>query len=79
MKEPTIKEVLELVSFRRDDDGKLYVRNVYGDVGNVHGNVHGWIDGNVGNVHGDVSQVGGDIGTVGGNVDMFEEKCGLNK
>ena len=78
MKEPTMEEVLKLVSFRRDDAGTLYVSAVYGDVGNVHGNVHGWIDGNVGNVHGDVSQVGGDIGTVGGNVDYVRGKI-LNK
>lgn len=39
MEEPTIEEVLELVSFRRNADGKLYVRNVYGNLSHAHGNV----------------------------------------
>ena len=67
MKEPTMEEVLELVRFSRDDDGKLHVSNVYGDVlisvhgdvGIVHGNVnlsvHGSVFGDVwGSVFGDV-------------------------
>ena len=55
MKEPTMKEVLELVSFRRDKDGKLYVRNVYGNLSNVYGSVVGDVGGSVG------GSVGGDV------------------
>jgi hypothetical protein len=58
MKEPTIKEVLELVSFERDGDGTLYLIGVRGSVwGNVQGNVRG-------NVCGDVS--GYVLGTIHG-------------
>ena len=42
--EVTIKEVLELVQFTRDENGKLCVSNV---VGNVEGNVWGSVGGNV--------------------------------
>lgn len=67
MKEPTMEEVLELVEFGRDDDGKLCVRNVkgnvegsvwgsvFGDVDSVMGNVEGSVWGNVlGNIYGDI-------------------------
>ena len=59
MKEPTMEEVLKLVRFGRDDDGKLHVSNVYGDVLiSVHGNVGNVlldVRGNVyGNLYGDV-------------------------
>ena len=37
--EPTLEEIKELVSFKRDDDGKLQVGAVYGDVDYVEGNV----------------------------------------
>ena len=53
-----MEEVLELVSFRRNSDGKLYVRNVYGNLSHVHGNVYGHINGNV---HGSVGNVYGRI------------------
>ncbi len=69
MEKPTIEEVLELVSFRRDEDGKLYVRNVYGNLSNVHGNVYGDVDGNVG---------GSVLGSVYGNVRYVRGKI-LNK
>jgi outer membrane lipoprotein SlyB len=66
MKEPTMEEVLELVSFRRDADGKLQISNVYGGVKSVHGNIYGDVHGNV---HGSVGDVGGNVlGDVGGNV-----------
>ena len=52
MKEPTMEEVLELVSFYRDEDGKLRISDVYD---NVRGNLRGSVDCNVwGNVWGDV-------------------------
>jgi outer membrane lipoprotein SlyB len=40
MKEPTMEEVLKLVTFRRDGDGELYVVCVRGNIG-------GWVLGNV--------------------------------
>ena len=51
MKEPTIEEVLELASFGRYRDGKLYIDDVYG---NVVGSVWGDVGGDVGNVWGEV-------------------------
>ncbi len=65
MKEPTMEEVLELVSFKRDADGKLYISIVYGS---VYGRVRGSVFGDVGNVHGSVGNVGGSVGDVGGDV-----------
>ena len=48
MKEPTMKEILELVEFGRDAEGDLFVRNVKGNVeGDVDGNVYGDIKGSV--------------------------------
>jgi len=41
MEKPTMKKVLELVSFRRHANGKLYVRNVYQNLSNVYGKVYG--------------------------------------
>ncbi len=38
MKEPTMEEMLELVSFVRDDDDTLFVENV---MGNVKGTIKG--------------------------------------
>jgi hypothetical protein len=61
MEKPTINEVLELVSFRRDKDGKLFVRDVHG---NVNGHIYGYVQcvhGNIGMVHGNVSDVFGTI------------------
>ncbi len=56
MKEPTMEEVLELVSFERDDAGNLFVENV---MGSVYGSVGGDVVRNVmGHVWGDV---GGDV------------------
>ena len=72
MKEPTMEEVLELVSFERDDSGRLCVRNVLGNVkGNVSGDVEGILFGSVGKV---VDDVRGDVlgnveGYVGGDVE----------
>lgn len=60
-----MEEVLELVSFRRNADGKLYVRNVYGNLSHVHGNVYGHINGNV---HGSVGNVYGSVGNVIGRI-----------
>ena len=64
MKNPTIKEISEMVEFGRSDDGKLFISyikgNVMGDVdgnvrGNVWGSVKGHIDGSVdGNVWGTI-------------------------
>ena len=48
--EPTIEEVLELVSFGRDDDGNLFIRNVYSD---VHGSVYRSV---LASVYGDVKR-----------------------
>jgi outer membrane lipoprotein SlyB len=53
-----MQEVLELVAFDRDKDGRLRVRMVYGNVcgsviGNVWGDVQGCVKGDVwANVHG---------------------------
>ena len=60
MKEPTIEEVLELVSFDRDENGRLRIYNVLGD---VRGNLYGGVRGNLyGSVHGSVrGNVGGDV------------------
>ena len=68
MKEPTIQEVLELVSFERDANGTLYLIGVRGSVwGNVEGNVRGNV---LGAVSGDVGgNVGGHVfGNIEGNV-----------
>ena len=75
MKEPTIQEVLELVSFGRDANGTLYVVGVRGNVcGNVEGNVRGNVCGNVeGNVRGNVC--GNVSGYVEGNV--WGNVCGV--
>ena len=80
MKEPTIQEVLEIVSFKRDANGSLVIKDVLGYVsGNVCGNVWGDVEGSVGgsvvldvegNVYGNVGRsVLGDVfGAVGGSV-----------
>ena len=69
MKEPTMEEVLELVSFKRHSlDGSLVIKDVFGYVaGSVLGNVYGGVENSVlGSVSGDVS---GDVkGNVFGNV-----------
>jgi outer membrane lipoprotein SlyB len=64
MKEPTMLEVLELVTFERLSDGGLSVREVWCDVqGNVRGNICGSVTGNVcGSIEGNV------WGNVWGNV-----------
>ena len=49
--EVTLEEVLELVDFGRDANGKLVMANIYSDVCNVFGNVEN-ICGDVGNVFG---------------------------
>ena len=76
----SIEEVLELVSFTRDSEGRLRVLNVYGDVGNVFGSVEGDVEGDVG---GDVGDVRGDVhgsvigdvgGTVYGSVNKLRQK-----
>jgi len=69
MKEPTMEEVLELVDFRRNVHGKLYVLDVKGSVvgevwGSVHGDVHG-------SVWGDVEDIV--QGTIGGRQWEFVE------
>ena len=61
----SIEEVLELVNFTRDSEGRLRIVDVYGtvigDAGSVLGNVLGNVLGSVyGNVEGSV------YGTVGG-------------
>jgi len=56
MKEPTLEEILKLVTFKRDSEGNLKVLNVEGNVGNVYGNVDGDVCGDVG------GNVGGKIG-----------------
>ena len=84
MKEPTIQEMLELVSFERNTQGTLYVSSVRGSVrGNVEGNVWGNVGGDVsgyvaGNVWGNVcgfvgenvgaSVLGNVCGSVGGTI-----------
>jgi hypothetical protein len=65
MKEPTIEEVLKLMSFRRDEGGKLYIRTVHGS---VHGSVYGNVYGNVGIVRGDVSDVFGTVWGIPSNI-----------
>jgi len=46
MKEPTMKEVLELVEFQSNVHGKLFICDVHGTVwGDVHGTVKGTING----------------------------------
>jgi|11_taG_2_1085331.scaffolds.fasta_scaffold123881_2 hypothetical protein len=72
MKEPTIEEIKELVFFERDDNGKLQVGIVNGDIGLVRGNVIG--------VYGNVSVVGGNVRIVSGNVptplvEMVNKAC----
>lgn len=69
----TLKQVLELVSFKKELEGKWKVVTVYGDVngdvrGAVSGDVYGSVYGDVcGDVHGSVS---GDVyGDVRGDVD----------
>ena len=48
MKEPTMKEILELVEFGRDAEGDLFVRNVKGNVeGDVECNVWGTVWGKI--------------------------------
>jgi len=72
MNEPTIKEVLELVTFERDANGTLYVLDVFGYVaGSVLANVGGTVWGNVcGSVEGNIGGcVGGDVeGEVKGEI-----------
>jgi len=72
MKEPTMLEVLELVTFERLSDGGLSVREVWCDVqGNVRGNICGSVTGNVcGSIEGSViGNVWGDVqGCVKGDV-----------
>jgi len=62
MEEPTMEEVLDLVEFERNADGRLRVRNVYRAVwGDVQGAVYGAV---YGDVWGDV------VGHVKGNVKL---------
>ena len=80
MEEPTMEEVLELVEFERNADGRLRVRMVYGNVcgsviGNVWGDVQGCVRGSVcadvgGNVKGSVwaNVYGSVFGSVKGDV-----------
>ena len=72
MEKPTIEEVLELVSFDRDQNGKLMVKEVYGDVNLVIGSV-GSVYGNASVVNGNVSIVNGNVRKVKGRV---REVCG---
>lgn len=72
MKEPKMKEVLELVEFGRDKDGDLFITKVKS---NVHGPIFGFVEGNIddyvfGNVKGSVEgDVWGDVlGEVSGKV-----------
>ena len=68
MKEPTMEEVLELVSFKRDESGELHVKDVYGGLERVFGSIYGDV---YGNVHGSVGSVKVsvvDVGYVGGDV-----------
>ena len=65
MKEPTMEEILGLVTFERLSDGGLFVREVWCDVqGNVRGNICGSVTGNVcGSIEGNVwGYVWGDVG-----------------
>ena len=73
MKNPTIKEILELVEFGRSADGKLFVSyihgNVMGDVdGNVNGNIWGSVEGHI-----DGSVAGNVWGTIKGRYWGFAE------
>ena len=75
MKEPTKKEMQELVEFSRLPCGELSVLTVKGNVrGNVEGSVWGSVGGSIGSVwgsvHGDVNgSIYGDIeGTVEGMI-----------
>lgn len=58
--EVTVEEILELVDFGRDANGKLVMANIYSDVCNVFGNVEN-ICGDVGKVFGNASLVKGKI------------------
>jgi len=70
MKEPTIQEILAVVTFNRDANGRLVINDVFGYVsGSVLGNVCGNVKGNIGgcvwgSVGGDVQ--GGVKGTING-------------
>ncbi len=70
MKEPTMKEVLELVSFERDENGKLQVLNVRGHIGR-------YVLGNVGSVNGHIGSVGGNVRHVFGNVQCVHGNIGM--
>ena len=49
MKKPTMEEVLKLVRFERDEDGKLVVASVKGCIeGDVMGSIYGKVWGDVG-------------------------------
>jgi hypothetical protein len=69
MKEPTIEEMLNLVEFKRNPRGKLYVLDVKVSVsGSVFGHVYGDVNGSVwGRVEGRVE------GTIGGRGWQFVE------
>lgn len=69
MKEPTMKEVLELVEFYRDDENKLRVYRVFGGVRvNIEGNIGGSVWGSVwGDIEGTVE------GTISGREWQFVE------
>ena len=56
---PTLKEINELVSFRRNRSGKLYISEINSDInGNINGNINGDINGEVdGNINGIISGV----------------------
>ena len=73
MKEPTMEEVLERVTFKRYTNGTLYVISVRGNVrGNVLGYVSGSVEGSVGgSVGGNVC--GGVEGTINGRKWQFAE------
>lgn len=80
MEKPTIEEVLELVSFERDENGKLQICDIFGDVkGYVYGNVR-YVSGSVHNVRGNVlgNVFGSVLGSVRGSVHNVSEKI-LNK
>jgi outer membrane lipoprotein SlyB len=70
--EVTLEEVLELVDFKRDEDGKMRVVNVWGSIlGTVRGSILGTVEGSIlGTVEGSVwGDVKGDVeGTVEGSV-----------
>jgi hypothetical protein len=61
MEKPTIEEVLELVSFWRDENGKLQICDILGDV-------KGYVFGNVRYVSGNVRYVVGNVGNVIGKI-----------